>query len=114
MHTNSRNIDQLRRDVQSLELQCKRSNVPISAPDDASEIDPTPMLGHTKGNTKSNRKKIKHAQQVLLVRTRAHLETILIRKGINPCTRNESNDNDDDDIVDDDDDVSDGDDDVDD
>lgn len=92
MHTNSRNIEQLRRDVQSLELQCRRSNVPISAPDDASEIDPTPMLGHTKGNTKSNRKKIKHAQQVLLVRTRAHLEAILMQKGINPCTRESIND----------------------
>lgn len=79
-------MDELRRDVQALELQCRRANVPISAPEEASEIDPTPMLGHTKGNTKSNRKKIKHAQQVLLVRTRAHLERLLQSKGIDPCT----------------------------
>lgn len=96
VHTNSRNVDELRRDLEALESQCRRANVPISAPEEASEIDTTPMLGHTKGNTKSNRKKIKHAQQVLLLRARVHLERLLQKRGINPCTYCNDNDNDND------------------
>ena len=41
-----------------------------------------PLLGHTKGNTKSNRKKIRHHQSELLLQVIFHLELCLQSNGI--------------------------------
>lgn len=84
---NSQSVQQLQRDVAALERQCSRADIAVvDAVMGEAAHDKTPMLGHTKGNTKSNRKKQKAAQLVLLAQTRDRLERLLLARGLQPCT----------------------------
>jgi len=74
-HINSSPINQLVSDIKSLEKELKRVGIAIAYPDQ--EHEHTPMIGHTKGNTSSNRKVIKKHQRQELERIVAHLVGIL-------------------------------------
>jgi hypothetical protein len=60
-HTNSKSVSQLVQSIKTLEKDRRKQGVPITYPNDL-EHEYTPMIGHTKGNTSSNRKVIKHHQ----------------------------------------------------
>jgi hypothetical protein len=54
----SRQVQELQRSVDALLQQAHKANLSVVDAVLSSEVDATPMLGHTKGNTKSNRKKM--------------------------------------------------------
>lgn len=89
---NSQSVEQLQRDVDALERQCDRAGIAvidavlIGGGGAAAVHDATPMLGHTKGNTKSNRKKTKAMHLTVLSQTRDRLERLLLARRVQPCT----------------------------
>ena len=74
-HTNSSTINQLVSEVKHLEKELKRIGIAVVYPEQNHEQ--TPMIGHTKGNTSSNRKVIKKHQRQELEKVVAHLAGLL-------------------------------------
>ena len=79
-HVNSASVNDLVADIRSLESRVRGAGLVVTYPD--TEHDKTPMLGHTKGNTASNRKVIKRHQQKELMKVKLHLEGILASAGV--------------------------------
>jgi hypothetical protein len=74
-HTNSSDINQLVSEVKHLEKELKRISIAVVYPEQIHEH--RPMIGHTKGNTSSNRKVIKKHQRQELEKIVAHLAGLL-------------------------------------
>ena len=74
-HTNSSDINQLASEVKHLEKELKRIGIAVVYPEQIHEQ--RPMIGHTKGNTSSNRKVIKKHQRQELEKIVAHLAGLL-------------------------------------
>eukprot|EP01124_Arcella_intermedia_P019096 TRINITY_DN26237_c0_g1_i1.p1 TRINITY_DN26237_c0_g1~~TRINITY_DN26237_c0_g1_i1.p1 ORF type:complete len:127 (-),score=18.95 TRINITY_DN26237_c0_g1_i1:28-360(-) len=77
VHVQGREPDELYRRVVELENQCRRAGIAVIYPSEMKMAPETPMLGHTKGNTKNNRKKIKNFQINLFVDMIRYLENLL-------------------------------------
>ena len=74
-HTNSSNMNQLISEVKHLEKELKRIGIAVVYPEQIHEH--RPMIGHTKGNTSSNRKVIKKHQRQELEKIVVHLAGLL-------------------------------------
>ena len=74
-HTNSYLIADMQRDVETVEKLLRKLGIPITYPDLSHEL--TPMIGHTKGNTSNNRKKIKRHHGKELAKVWSHLHSLL-------------------------------------
>lgn len=88
----SRNVDALRHAVDELSKQCRLADIAVVYPPEIENKphETRPLLGHTRGNTRSNRKYTKNAQLELFGRMLLYLESLLSDQGIVPCTRNAS------------------------
>jgi hypothetical protein len=74
-HVNSNKVNLLAHEIRRLEDELRRNDIAISYP--AQSHESRPMIGHTKGNTASNRKVIKRHQQVELTKVVEHLQGLL-------------------------------------
>jgi hypothetical protein len=74
-HGNSANVDELKVSVQTLEAALRALGSPITYPELAHNH--TPMIGHTRGNTASNRQVIKRHQLKELKKVEDHLQWLL-------------------------------------
>ena len=74
-HVNSMSIKALTHSITSMEAEMGARGIPVTYPDH--NHDHTPMIGHAKGNTSSNRRVIKKHQLRVLSRVAQHLEHIL-------------------------------------
>eukprot|EP01126_Amoeba_proteus_P059662 TRINITY_DN780_c0_g1_i4.p1 TRINITY_DN780_c0_g1~~TRINITY_DN780_c0_g1_i4.p1 ORF type:complete len:111 (-),score=25.04 TRINITY_DN780_c0_g1_i4:1978-2310(-) len=75
-HVQSKQVTVLLTEIRAMEEELKRLSIPVTYPNDLPHIG-IPMLGHTKGNTKNNRKKIKHQQKQILEKIHVHLTELL-------------------------------------
>ena len=73
--TNSMTVDGLRKTIGNLEGQLKQLGIAVTYP--APQHEGTPMIGHTRGNTKSNRKVVKLHQEAELAQIVLHLEALI-------------------------------------
>mmetsp|Transcript_24005 Transcript_24005/g.40820 ORF Transcript_24005/g.40820 Transcript_24005/m.40820 type:complete len:153 (+) Transcript_24005:178-636(+) len=75
-HVNSCSVNELVHQIESLESQLRSVGATVSYPSHLEHED-TPMIGHTRGNTASNRKVIKRHQQRELDKIVTHLQGLL-------------------------------------
>lgn len=76
MHVNSKSIKTLTDSIAAMEAEMRALGIPITYPDH--NHDHTPMIGHTKGNTASNRRVIKKYQLKELTRVAEHLDLTIL------------------------------------
>lgn len=78
---NSKKLNEKIKKIEGYEKILKLNGIYYGYPDLVLQPD-EPMLGHTKGNTKNNRKKIKKHQEEILTKILAYLEELLLKNNL--------------------------------